>query len=103
MAPQSIGSAELRKTAFPIMCVMQVGGAPGSCCIPFSSGEPEQVLVDQMALDPSQSQVLFDLLVRNEVHLKRMAEAEEEECDQALAGCAGRKHPSVPKPIAQNG
>jgi len=52
---------------------MQVGGAPGSCYIPFSSGEPEQVLVDQMALDPSQSQVLFDLLVRNEAHLKRMA------------------------------
>jgi len=48
--------------------------------------EPQDVLLNRIALDPLQAQQLFDLLLRNEAELKKMADGEKKAQDKVLYG-----------------
>jgi hypothetical protein len=61
-----------------------VGESATRLSIDDPTQEPEQVLVDQMELVPTQVQELFDLLQNNESMLKELSEQEHKERGEAL-------------------
>lgn len=85
-ATQAIHLLEvLRRTNEWRECGLTVGEPAMQFSISDPEREPGHALVNEMTLDPSQLQALWDLLERNEVQLKRMVEAEEKERRRRLA------------------
>ena len=61
-----------------------IGEPATRLCLDDPHSKPQDVLINQITLDPSWVQQLLDLLAKNEAQPKQMSEAEEKEIDRRL-------------------